>query len=155
LSKPKGKRTQEVRTAKEERITSRERRSQMFIPKILSVPVFSVLGSGAVLSPTVGEVLASMLIAAFVGSLLGVLREGLRGTERPRAAEKTVAESDLVTAPQFRRAPLASKAGLQTTLAMPLRTGRAVREVVTSILSRRERRQRRTRSDKVNAAARV
>jgi len=65
----------------------------MFIPEILTVPVFSALDGGAVPWPTVGAVLAWMLIAALVGTSLGLLREGLRGTERTRAAEKTVGES--------------------------------------------------------------
>jgi ABC-type antimicrobial peptide transport system permease subunit len=65
----------------------------MFIPEILSVPVFSALGSGAV--PTSGAVLAWMLIAAFVGSLLGVLRAALRGTAQTRVANTRVVESHL------------------------------------------------------------
>jgi hypothetical protein len=67
----------------------------MFIPFIpdLSVPVFNSLGSGAVLSPTIGEVLAWMLIAALVGSLLGLLREGVRGSEGTYAEKKTAAET--------------------------------------------------------------
>jgi hypothetical protein len=65
------------------------------LPEILSVPVFSALGSGAVVWPTVGAVLAWMLIAAFVGSSLGLLREVLRGRERTRVANKRVVESHL------------------------------------------------------------
>ena len=65
----------------------------MFTPEILSVPVFSMLDGGAVLWPTIGAVLVWMLIAAFVGSALGLLREGLRGTEPPRVARKKIAES--------------------------------------------------------------
>jgi hypothetical protein len=65
----------------------------MFIPEILSVPVFSALGSGAVPWPTSGAVLAWMLIAVFVGSSLGLLREVLRGTERTGVAKKRVVES--------------------------------------------------------------
>ncbi|MFI5399357.1 MAG: hypothetical protein ACHQ9S_27840 [Candidatus Binatia bacterium] len=65
------------------------------LPEILSVPMFSALGSGAVVCPTVGAVLAWMLIAAFIGSLLGVLRETLRGTARTRVAKKRVVESHL------------------------------------------------------------
>ncbi len=60
----------------------------MFTPEILTVPVFSALGSGAVLYPTIGVVLAWMVIVAFVGSALGVLRERLRAPER-RPAERT------------------------------------------------------------------
>jgi hypothetical protein len=67
----------------------------MFTPEILTVPIFSVLDGGAVPWPTIGAVLAWMLIAAFVGSSLGLLREGLRGTQR--AAKKTVAEPPLAT----------------------------------------------------------
>ncbi len=60
------------------------------IPEILSVPIFSALGSGTVLYPTVGAVLAWMLIAALVGSALGVLREGLRAPEQRRADSTNV-----------------------------------------------------------------
>ncbi|MFI5397907.1 MAG: hypothetical protein ACHQ9S_20405 [Candidatus Binatia bacterium] len=67
----------------------------MFTPEILTVPVFNALGSGTVLWPTVGAVLAWMLIAVFVGSSLGLLREALRGTERTRVAKKRVVESHL------------------------------------------------------------
>jgi hypothetical protein len=65
----------------------------MFIPEILTVPMFSVLDGGAVAWPTIGAVLAAMLMAAFVGSALGVLREGLRGTERTRMEKKSGAET--------------------------------------------------------------
>ncbi len=57
----------------------------MFTPEILTVPMFSVLGSGAVLYPTIGVVLAWAVIAAFVGSVLGLLREGLGAAEQRRA----------------------------------------------------------------------
>ena len=67
----------------------------MFIPEILSVPVFSAMGSGAVPWPTSGAVLAWMLIAVFVGSALGLLREALRGTDRIRVANRRVVESHL------------------------------------------------------------
>ncbi|MFI5398600.1 MAG: hypothetical protein ACHQ9S_23985 [Candidatus Binatia bacterium] len=67
----------------------------MFTPEILTVPVFNALGSGTVLWPTIGATLAWMLIAAFVGSSLGLLREALRGTERTRVAKKRVVESHL------------------------------------------------------------
>ncbi len=65
----------------------------MFTPEILTVPVFSALDGGAVVWPTIGAVLVWMLIAALVGSALGVLRDGLRGTERTRAASTKVADS--------------------------------------------------------------
>lgn len=65
----------------------------MFTPEILTVPVFSMLDGGAVAWPTLGAVLAWMLIAALVGSALGVLREGLRGTERTRAVTKKAADA--------------------------------------------------------------
>ena len=64
----------------------------MFTPEILTVPVFSALGSSAVPWPTIGAVLAWMLLAAFVGSALGLLREALRGTERRRVENRRVAE---------------------------------------------------------------
>ena len=65
----------------------------MFTPEILSVPVFSMLDGGAVPWPTIGAVLASMLIAAVVGMALGFLREGLRGTEPTHVERKKTAES--------------------------------------------------------------
>jgi hypothetical protein len=65
----------------------------MFTPEILTVPMFSVLDGGAVAWPTIGAVLAWMLIAACVGSGLGILREAVRGPERTRTAKKTVAET--------------------------------------------------------------
>jgi hypothetical protein len=65
----------------------------MFTPQMLTVPIFSALDGGAVAWPTIGAVLAAMLMAAFVGSALGVLREGLRGTERTRAEKKAVVET--------------------------------------------------------------
>lgn len=67
----------------------------MFTPEIVTFPVFSMFGSGAVLWPTLGAVMAWMVIAAFVGSALGLLREGLRGTGRTRAANKQIADSPL------------------------------------------------------------
>ncbi len=68
----------------------------MFTPQILSIPVLSVLGSGTVLYPTVGAVLAWTVIAAFVGSALGLLRESLRPAKRrdaraAKAADRPVA----------------------------------------------------------------
>ncbi len=57
-------------------------------PELLSVPMFSALVSGTVLYPTVGAVLAWMVIAGFVGSALGMLREGLRAPEGRRASTK-------------------------------------------------------------------
>jgi hypothetical protein len=65
----------------------------MITPQMLTVPIFSALDGGAVAWPTIGAVLAAMLMAAFVGSALGVLREGLRGAERSRAEKKAVAEA--------------------------------------------------------------
>lgn len=62
------------------------------IPEILSVPFFGALGTGAVLYPTVGAVLAWMLIAAFVGSSLGLLREAVSAPQRKRVEYKQVAE---------------------------------------------------------------
>ena len=64
----------------------------MFTPEILTVPVFSALGSGAVPFPTVGAVLAWMLIAAFVGSALALLREAVGQPLRKRVENKRVAE---------------------------------------------------------------
>jgi hypothetical protein len=72
-----------------------DKEADMFTPEILTVPIFSALDGGAVAWPTIGAVLAWMLIAAFVGSGLGVLREALRGPVRTRAAKKSVAEAPL------------------------------------------------------------
>ncbi len=70
----------------------------MFTPEILTVPMFSALGSGAVLYPTIGLVLAWAVIVAFVGSALGVLREGLRVPEQRRADRTTVARRPVTPA---------------------------------------------------------
>ncbi len=70
----------------------------MFTPEILTVPVFSGLGSGAVLYPTTGVVLAWMVIVAFVGSALGLLREGLGASERRRADRARVAHRAITPA---------------------------------------------------------
>ena len=64
----------------------------MFTPEILTVPVFSALGSGTVLWPTLGAVLAWMLIAAFVGSALGLLREAVGAPLRKRVEKRRLAE---------------------------------------------------------------
>ena len=63
------------------------------LPQMLSLPVFSGLDGGAMQWPTIGAVLAALLIAAFVGTALGLLREAVIGTQR-RRAEK-VAEPQL------------------------------------------------------------
>ena len=44
-------------------------------PQIVSLPILSSLGSGAALWPTAGGVIAWMLLAALVGSALGILRD--------------------------------------------------------------------------------
>jgi len=44
-------------------------------PQLISVPILSSLGSGAELFPTAGSVLAWALVAALVGTALGILRE--------------------------------------------------------------------------------
>lgn len=64
----------------------------MFTPEILTVPVFSALGSGAVPFPSIGAVLAWMLLAAFIGSALGLLREAVGAPLRKRVENKRVAE---------------------------------------------------------------
>lgn len=53
------------------------------IPQILLHPVLSGFGSGTVASPTVALVLAWLLVAALVGSLLGILREAAGNTRAP------------------------------------------------------------------------
>ncbi len=70
----------------------------MFTPEILTVPVFNALGSGAVLYPTVGLVLAWMVIVAFVGSALGLLREGLDMPKRHRLGSTKVAHRPVTPA---------------------------------------------------------
>jgi hypothetical protein len=55
------------------------------LPQILSLPVLSGLDAGAIRSPTIGAVLASLLIATLVGTALGLLREAVTGTQRRRA----------------------------------------------------------------------
>lgn len=72
----------------------------MFTPEILSMPVFSALDGGVMALPSVGAVLAWMLIAAFVGSALGLLREALRGTERTPVATKGAAEVRVAPTPR-------------------------------------------------------
>ena len=64
------------------------------IPQILSLPVFSGLDAGAMQWPTIGAMLAWLVIAAFVGTTLGLLREAVSGTQRRRVAR--VAEPQLV-----------------------------------------------------------
>ncbi len=70
----------------------------MFTPQILSIPVLSVLGSGTVLYPTVGAVLAWTVIAAFVGSALGLLRESLHAAERGHARAAKAVERPVAPA---------------------------------------------------------
>jgi len=49
-------------------------------PQIISVPILSSLGSGADLFPTAGSVLAWALLAALVGTALGILRDSTSKT---------------------------------------------------------------------------
>ncbi len=59
----------------------------MFTPDMLTVPIFYGLGSGVVLSPSVGAGALWMLIGAFVSCSLGLLWEGFRA--RPRSDKRT------------------------------------------------------------------
>ncbi len=74
------------------------------IPEILSDPMFSALGSGTVLYPTVGAVLAWMVIAGFVGSALGMLRDGLRAPEGRREGTRVLHGAPQVHALRCREA---------------------------------------------------
>jgi hypothetical protein len=58
-------------------------------PQVLLTPVLSSLGSGTVNLPTVGAVLAWLLVAALVGTGLAILREATRGA-RPRMGSGSV-----------------------------------------------------------------
>ena len=55
------------------------------LPQILSLPILSGLDAGVIQWPTIGAVLASLLIAALVGTALGLLREAVGPTQRGRA----------------------------------------------------------------------
>ncbi len=79
----------------------------MFTPEVLTVPVFGALGSGAVVYPTIGAVLVWMLTAAFVGSVLGLLREALRTPQRRRGETRRAVElpaAPAARAPEYREA---------------------------------------------------
>lgn len=67
------------------------------LPQILSLPVLSGLDAGAMQWPTIGAVLASLLIAAFVGTMLGLLREAVIGTQRRRAEKVAEPQHAAVT----------------------------------------------------------
>ena len=56
------------------------------LPQMLSVPIFSSFDLGAVAWPTIGAVLAWLLIAALVGTALGMLREVAAGAQQSRRA---------------------------------------------------------------------
>lgn len=70
----------------------------MFTPEIVTIPLFSALDGGMIAYPTIGAVLAWMLIAAFVGSALGLLGEAFRGTTPARVEAKTMAETRVAPA---------------------------------------------------------
>ncbi len=67
-------------------------------PQIVSLPVLSSFESGGTDWTMVGMVLGWMLIAALVGSALGVLREGTRTprlvANRPLAEPKSIFTAD-------------------------------------------------------------
>lgn len=65
----------------------------MFIPEIVTVPLFSALDRGAIAYPSVGAVLAWILPAAFVARALGSRREALRGKTPTRLQTRTTAET--------------------------------------------------------------
>jgi len=60
------------------------------LPQIFTVPLLSSLGSGAATWPTVGVVFAWAMIAALVGSALGILREYRRSAATPADREQVV-----------------------------------------------------------------
>jgi amino acid transporter len=73
---------------REARESERTRRLKMFtLPQIMSLPVLSGLDAGVMQWPTIGAVLAALLIAALVGAALGLLREGISPTRPGRAEE--------------------------------------------------------------------
>ena len=49
------------------------------LPQIVSVPLLNSLGSGTMVFPTVGIVLAWFMVAALVGAGLGILRQAIYG----------------------------------------------------------------------------
>jgi hypothetical protein len=57
------------------------------LPQIMSLPVLSGLDAGVMQWPTIGAVLAALLIAALVGTALGLLREAVSPTQRGRVEE--------------------------------------------------------------------
>jgi biotin transporter BioY len=64
------------------------------LPQIMSLPVFSGFDAGVMQWPTIGAVLAALLIAALVGTVLGLLREAVSPTRRGRVdkmAERKIA----------------------------------------------------------------
>ena len=76
------------------------------LPQIVSLPVLSGLDAGVMQWPTIGAVLAALLIAALIGTALGLLREGVSPVQRSRAQE--VAEPHLVAIADDHRYPKAA-----------------------------------------------
>jgi len=62
-------------------------------PQVLLTPVLSSLSSGTVNVPTVGAVLAWLLVAALVGTGLGILRESTRGARPGRGSGTVLVET--------------------------------------------------------------
>jgi hypothetical protein len=62
------------------------------LPQIMSLPVLSGLDAGVMQWPTIGAVLAALLIAALVGTALGLLREAVSPTPRRRVEELAAPE---------------------------------------------------------------
>jgi len=69
------------------------------LPQIITSPLLANLGSGAATWPTVGALLAWAMIAALVGSALGILREYRRNAATPAASERVVSLQAIVHDP--------------------------------------------------------
>jgi hypothetical protein len=70
------------------------------LPQIVVTPILASLGSGSATWPTVGAVMVWLLLAALVGSALGILSEYARTT-------RTADQSHGSNAPVVRHQPVA------------------------------------------------
>lgn len=62
-------------------------------PQIAASPIFNGIGSGTIEWPTIGAVLGFFLVAAFVGTILGMLRDSAK---RSAPAQLTLVSRDAV-----------------------------------------------------------
>jgi hypothetical protein len=80
------------------------------IPQIISVPALAGMGATAIEWPSVGAFLAWMMIAAFVGTLLGMLRNMAalppsdRGVDSVRPTNRLPADTTLAADHHHREA---------------------------------------------------